>query len=55
MKPIIVTLAGCEEMRGWDVESAWPTSEHLRELDLMDVYEPMVEGAAEAKARQSEL
>jgi aldehyde:ferredoxin oxidoreductase len=37
-------------LHGWDPATAWPTSERLRELDLGDVYEPMVEGAERAKA-----
>ena len=33
-------------LHGWDVERGWPTRERLSELDLQDVYEPMIEGAA---------
>ena len=36
-------------LRGWDVESGWPTQEHLAEVGLEDVYEPMIEGAAKAR------
>jgi aldehyde:ferredoxin oxidoreductase len=36
------------ELKGWDAETGWPTQERLRELDLADAYEPMVEGAARA-------
>jgi aldehyde:ferredoxin oxidoreductase len=36
-------------LHGWDAESGWPTRERLRELDLEDVYEPMISGAAKAK------
>ena len=34
---------------GWDPGTGWPTRERLTELDLVDVYEPMVEGAKKAK------
>ncbi|MBC8264876.1 MAG: hypothetical protein H8E47_12220 [Anaerolineales bacterium] len=33
-------------LHGWDAERGWPTRERLRELDMEDVYEPMVAGAA---------
>ena len=33
-------------LHGWDTERGWPTYQRLSELDLEDVYEPMVEGAA---------
>ena len=36
-------------LHGWDTERGWPTPERLRELDMGDMYEPMVEGAAKAK------
>ncbi len=36
-------------LHGWDVGSGWPTRERLRELDLEDVHEPMVDGAARAR------
>jgi aldehyde:ferredoxin oxidoreductase len=36
-------------LHGWDAASGWPTRERLRELDLEDVHEPMVDGAARAK------
>jgi len=39
-------------LHGWDPESGWPTRECLRELDLTDVYEPMVEGASRARERR---
>jgi aldehyde:ferredoxin oxidoreductase len=35
--------------RGWDVDSGWPTREHLDEVGLTEVYEPMVEGALQAR------
>jgi len=35
-------------LHGWDAERGWPTRERLRELDMGDVYEPMVAGAAMA-------
>jgi aldehyde:ferredoxin oxidoreductase len=38
-------------LKGWDAETGWPTRERLRQLDLADVYEPMVEGASEARER----
>ena len=31
-------------LHGWDIERGWPTQERLRQLDLADVYEPMVGG-----------
>jgi aldehyde:ferredoxin oxidoreductase len=36
-------------LHGWDIESGWPTRERLRELNLEDVHEPMVDGAARAR------
>ena len=38
-------------LHGWDPTNAWPTRQRLQDLDLEDVYEPMVEGAARARAR----
>ena len=38
-------------LKGWDAETGWPTQERLRKLGLVDVYEPMVEGAAKARDR----
>jgi aldehyde:ferredoxin oxidoreductase len=38
------------ELHRWDRESVWPTRELLRRLDLEDVYEPMVSGAARVRA-----
>ena len=35
---------------GWDVQSGWPTRERLADLGLQEVYEPMVAGAAVARA-----
>ena len=36
-------------LHGWDAERGWPTQQSLRELDLEDVYAPMVDGAARAR------
>jgi aldehyde:ferredoxin oxidoreductase len=36
-------------LHGWDVERGWPTRERLHGLDLADLYEPMVDGAAGAR------
>ncbi|MGM0401448.1 MAG: aldehyde ferredoxin oxidoreductase N-terminal domain-containing protein [Chloroflexota bacterium] len=36
------------ELQGWDPDTGWPTKGRLDDLDLEDVYEPMVEGAARA-------
>jgi len=41
-------------LRGWDVETGWPTRERLASLDL-DVHDDMVQGAKAAQARQPEL
>jgi aldehyde:ferredoxin oxidoreductase len=38
----------------WDVGNGWPTQKCLRELDLEDVYEPMVAGASRAKETSRE-
>jgi hypothetical protein len=40
-------------LHGWDPETGWPTQERLDELEMDDVYEPMVQGAAQAKGRRS--
>ena len=37
-------------LRGWDVETGWPTREHLTQVGLADVFEPMIEGADRGKA-----
>jgi len=42
-------------LRGWDVDSGWPTQETLDRLDLGDLYDDMVAGAAEAKDRLEPL
>ena len=42
-------------LHGWDTERGWPTSERLDELDIGDVYEPMVEGATKAVERRPDL
>jgi aldehyde:ferredoxin oxidoreductase len=39
------------ELKGWDVETGWPTEERLCDLGLVDVHGPMVEGASEARER----
>ena len=41
-------------LRGWDVETGWPTRERLASLDL-DVHDDMVQGAKAAQARLPEL
>jgi len=40
-------------LHGWDAESGWPTRERLRELDLEDVYEPMVAGALQRMEKKT--
>ena len=40
-------------LHGWDPTTGWPTQERLRELGLGDVYQPMAEGAAKAKEKDS--
>ena len=42
-------------LRGWDVETGWPTQERLERLGLGDVYDEMVAGAESASARLPEL
>ncbi len=39
-------------LHNWDPETGWPTREGLAELDMADIYEPMVEGAARAQEKQ---
>jgi len=41
-------------LRGWDPATGWPTKEKLAELDMLDVHEPMVEGARAAEERLPE-
>ena len=36
-------------LRGWDVRTGWPTAEHLVQVGLPDVHEPMVAGAERAR------
>jgi aldehyde:ferredoxin oxidoreductase len=36
-------------LHGWNVETGWPTHEHLRELGMEDVYEPMLAGASRVR------
>jgi aldehyde:ferredoxin oxidoreductase len=45
-KPVMDEFYG---LHGWDVERGWPTRERLRELDVEDVYEPMIDGASKAR------
>jgi hypothetical protein len=44
------------QLRGWDVDTGWPTRERLAQLDLEHVYDDMVVGAqpdaASGDARQ---
>jgi len=42
-------------LHGWDAETGWPTRERLCELDLEDVYEPMVAGASKARESGSHI
>jgi len=42
-------------LRGWDMESGWPTREKLEALGLDDVHGDMVAGAEAARARLPEL
>ena len=42
-------------LRGWDVETGWPTREHLAHLGLEDLYDAMVSGAQGAQERLPEL
>jgi hypothetical protein len=49
VKPIVRNVYRFRSMNGWDVERGWPTRARLYELDLEDVYGPMVEGAAKAQ------
>ena len=41
-------------LRGWGVESGWPTAEHLNDVGLAEVHEPMVAGAQAARERLPE-
>jgi hypothetical protein len=42
------------ELKGWSMETGWPSEERLRSLGLLDVHEPMVRGAAKARERLEE-
>jgi aldehyde:ferredoxin oxidoreductase len=42
-------------LRGWDVETGWPTPERLESLGLDDVHGEMVAGAVKARARLPDL
>jgi aldehyde:ferredoxin oxidoreductase len=33
-------------LHGWDADTGWPTRQHLCELDMEEVYGPMVDGAS---------
>jgi hypothetical protein len=39
------------ELHGWDAKKGWPTRACLRELDMEDVYQPMIEGAEKTTRR----
>ena len=38
-------------LHGWDAERGWPTWDSLRELDLEELYEPMIAGATRAREK----
>jgi aldehyde:ferredoxin oxidoreductase len=42
-------------LRGWDVDSGWPTRERLDSLDLDGVHDAMLAGAQDAQERLPEL
>jgi hypothetical protein len=42
------------ELRGWDVQTGWPTAEHLERVGLSGVHELMVAGAEAARERLPE-
>jgi aldehyde:ferredoxin oxidoreductase len=42
-RPVVDEFYG---LHSWDTARGWPTREHLRELDMEHVYQPMIEGAA---------
>jgi hypothetical protein len=42
-------------LRGWNVETGWPTPKKLESLGLGDVHEEMVAGARAARERLPEL
>jgi len=42
-------------LRGWDVETGWPTRETLERLGMAEAYDPMVEGARKARQRLGAL
>jgi aldehyde:ferredoxin oxidoreductase len=50
-RPVMDDYYRCQ---GWDVSTGWPAKERLAELNLDGVYEPMVEGARQARARLPE-
>jgi hypothetical protein len=37
-------------LHGWDPATARPTADRLQELDMAELYEPMMEGAERAEA-----
>jgi aldehyde:ferredoxin oxidoreductase len=50
-RPVLDEFYG---LKGWDTETGWPTPERLRELDLVDVHEPMIEGALRVRAESTD-
>jgi hypothetical protein len=42
-------------LRGWEVDTGWPTCDRLARLDLEGVYDDMVAGAQNAQERLPEL
>ncbi|MDY7075978.1 MAG: aldehyde ferredoxin oxidoreductase N-terminal domain-containing protein [Chloroflexota bacterium] len=42
-------------LHGWDPKTGWPTHERLRALDMEDVYEPMLDGAAKARVQPTQV
>ena len=36
-------------LQGWDPQTGWPTAEHMAELGMADMVEPMADGAARAR------
>jgi aldehyde:ferredoxin oxidoreductase len=41
-------------LHGWDAQNGWPTPDSLGDLDLADIYAPMVEGATRAGKQGTE-
>lgn len=42
-------------LRGWDITTGWPTQETLTRLDIADIHDEMLAGAARAQARLPQL